>query len=79
MAWHERILALEAQVRVTLLDVEGELSMRPGAAGAPHQGTQGGLALGCTRGFFRISGWGELVPDACGLPDPAEGFGLVQL
>lgn len=35
MAWHERNLALEAQVRVTLLDVQGELCMEHGTAGPP--------------------------------------------
>lgn len=73
MAWHERSLALEAQVRVTLLDVEGELCMGHGTAGAPHQGRQGRLAQGL------YPGWVDPGPNACGLPGPAEGFGHVQL
>lgn len=41
-AWQERSLALEGQVRVTLLDVEGELCRGHGTAGAAHQGHKGG-------------------------------------
>lgn len=79
MARHERSLALEAQVRVTLLDVEGELCRGHGTAGAPHQGREtreAGTAPLASSGY---AAWGDPEPDACGLPGLPEGFGLVQL
>lgn len=73
MAWHEKNVALEAQLRVTLLDVEGELCMGHGRATTAGETREAGT------GALGYSGWGDPVPDACGLPGPAEGFGLVQL